>query len=320
MLLEKAREDEFMYPLITCAAMTGMRRSDVCTLRWEDVDLDSGMLSVKTHKTQKGIEIPIFLPLRKVLDAAGEEQSGYVWPEAAKMLKENRGKLTYRFKKIIVQTFSSEELRSNVDDSEIEMQGVAAIKETYPKGPRRDRMISVLRKYLAGDGIRKIEKALGVAKSTVSNDLHKIEALIGIKFMRFDPNASSIKENIARLTRVERKQGQRAASVWDWHALRTTWVTLALAGGVPETTVRIVTGHGTCELVLKHYFKPNREQLRDTLSNMLPEVLTGGKNEKDDTVDEMHILLTKLKNNRATGAGPENYEIKKKGVACVFLP
>ncbi len=38
---------------------------------------------------------------------------------------------------------------------------------------------------------------------------------------------------------------------------------------------RLVTGHKTVEIVMKHYFKPGREHLRAILSDKLPRVLTG---------------------------------------------
>lgn len=71
----------------------------------------------------------------------------------------------------------------------------------------------------------------------------------------------------------------RRGSTLDWHALRVTWVTLALSAGVPMEVARLVTGHKTVEVVLKHYFKPGREHLRAVLGDKLPDVLTGGKDE-----------------------------------------
>jgi len=51
------------------------------------------------------------------------------------------------------------------------------------------------------------------------------------RFMR-SGQEPSIKKAIARVTRAPREVGQKAASVRDWHALRTTFVTLALSAGV----------------------------------------------------------------------------------------
>ena len=79
---------------------------------------------------------------------------------------------------------------------------------------------------------------------------------------------------------VKKLEGRvRRAFTFDWHELRVTWVTLALSAGVPMEVARLVTGHKTVEVVLKHYFKPGREHLRAVLGDKLPDVLTGGKGE-----------------------------------------
>jgi integrase len=40
------RRDPRLAPLLMLAALTGMRRGELCALRWSDVDLDAGMLTV----------------------------------------------------------------------------------------------------------------------------------------------------------------------------------------------------------------------------------------------------------------------------------
>jgi hypothetical protein len=125
--------------------------------------------------------------------------------------------------------------------------------------------------------------------------------MIGKRFLR--AQADSVKHAIRKVSRVERKQGQRAASVRDWHALRATWVTLALAAGVPVELVRRVTGHATVEVVLKHYFRPDREQFKAALAGALPDVLTGGKPAKRlKPADELATLAGKLAAGTATDA------------------
>ena len=49
-----------------------------------------------------------------------------------------------------------------------------------------------------------------------------------------------------------------------------TWVTLALTAGVPMELVRRVTGHATADIVLKHYFRPGREEFRQALEAAMP--------------------------------------------------
>jgi hypothetical protein len=62
--------------------------------------------------------------------------------------------------------------------------------------------------------------------------------------------------------------------VRDFHSFRVTWVTLALTAGVPLELVQEVTGHKTTDIVLKHYFQPGREDLRQTLESAKPLLQT----------------------------------------------
>jgi hypothetical protein len=75
-------------------------------------------------------------------------------------------------------------------------------------------------------------------------------------------------------TAQERETGLLKASVRDFHALRTTWITLALMQGMPLELVQTVTGHATAEIVMQHYFKPQREQLREAMQKTLPGMLS----------------------------------------------
>jgi len=51
---------------------------------------------------------------------------------------------------------------------------------------------------------------------------------------------------------------------------------LALSAGVPMELVRRVTGHSTVEVVLKYYFRPDREAFRTALETSMPRLLTQG--------------------------------------------
>lgn len=73
---------------------------------------------------------------------------------------------------------------------------------------------------------------------------------------------------------AERVQGVRKASVRDFHSFRVTWITLALSAGVPLELVQRVTGHQTTNIVLKHYFQPDRENFRQALYNKMPDLMT----------------------------------------------
>ena len=44
--------------------------------------------------------------------------------------------------------------------------------------------------------------------------------------------------------------------------------------GMPLELVQTVTGHATAKIVMEHYFKPQREQLKTAMQNCLPGLLT----------------------------------------------
>lgn len=92
------------------------------------------------------------------------------------------------------------------------------------------------------------------------------------------------------LVRIKRKgNGLRQASVRDFHSFRVTWITLALSAGVPLELVRKVTGHATVDIVLKHYFQPGREGLRDALNKSMPKLLMNGKH-SDPKAEMVQII------------------------------
>jgi hypothetical protein len=64
--------------------------------------------------------------------------------------------------------------------------------------------------------------------------------------------------------------------------------------------VRRVTGHATVDVVLKHYFRPGREEFKAVLAKALPDVLTGGKPAQLSPADELAALAGKLAAGTAT--------------------
>jgi len=186
-----------------------------------------------------------------------------------------------------------------VPAEEIESEAAEAIRKAIPEGERQERMLDILSRYCAGASYRQIAKEAAYCKSTISGDLHAIQDMIGKQFLRIQ--GGNVKQAIRNATRVQRKHGSRAVSVRDWHSLRATWVTLALAAGVPVELVRRVTGHATVEVVLEHYFRPDRDQFKAALVGALPDVLTGGDMRKQlSPADELAALAAKVAAGSAT--------------------
>lgn len=93
---------------------------------------------------------------------------------------------------------------------------------------------------------------------------------------------------------VERKDGLKRASVRDWHSFRTTWITLALSAGVPLPLVQRVTGHRTVDVVMRHYFRPGREAMREAIERAMPKMLTGEmKAPAERAVDRLEKMTEK---------------------------
>ncbi len=91
-------------------------------------------------------------------------------------------------------------------------------------------------------------------------------------------------------TTATKEDSDRVFSVKDFHSLRTTWITIALTAGVPMELVRRVTGHSTVNIVLKHYFRPGREDFRHALESALPQTLTGETRKEKTPAEQLKEL------------------------------
>ncbi len=290
-LFNTARLEPFLFPLTVCAALTGMRIGDVCQLTWQSVDLRAGIIAVRTSKTGKGVEIPIFRPLQEVLQTAlaNKGESPYVWPDAAHMYKTNRYGITYRGKSLFARAFEDSsnktpERTQGIPDASDLAERVPHACEAVRKADfnpvKRDRILETLERYESGQSYREIEAETGRQRGQISEDLKEAERVSGLR-LRHGATTTSKRDikTLITATRQKRGKGEKmlSASLLGWHSLRGTWATLALSAGIPVETVKLVTGHGTANTVLKYYYNPQREHLRAVLGDKLPDVLTGGK-------------------------------------------
>lgn len=333
-LFETARPDPLLYPLTVAAACTGARIGDICLLQWHAVDLTEGFISVTTAKTGSFVEIPIFKPLREVLEAASAERGSslYVWPQAAAMYQKTIEKdgekitsrrygITYRGKSLFARAFASkEETPQDVPESgqiEADRPDLAKILPKVLEAVRgagfaqgkEARIVDTLTRYANGESYRAIEKATGRKRPIISQDLHDAElvsklrlrcGLIGTWGTR-KKSGRDIKTLITATRQTRSGSGVLSASLLGWHSLRGTFVTLALAAGVPIEDVRKITGHTLLETIRKFYNNPQREHLRAVLGDKLPGVLTGKPEPKaieakETTLDALAATLNKLSN------------------------
>ena len=95
--------DDFTYPIFAIGMNTAFREGDICTLRWEEVDLEQGWITRRIRKTRKAVRIPILPPLRAyLLQLRAQSGDGrYVLPEHARMYEANPTGITYRVRKFL---------------------------------------------------------------------------------------------------------------------------------------------------------------------------------------------------------------------------
>ncbi len=289
-LLQAARGDPFAYPLIVTAVSTGLRRGDVCRLQWESVNLNEGFISVKTAKTQAAVTVPIMSLFRRVLEgalSAREPGARFVFPDAARMIEENPDGVSYRIKKCFAAAFSgpqdaqeAQEVKPLADALGEVLEAVRGAEITESK---RAKLIDLLELYASGKSYREIEAERRISRGAISGLLHEAQRLSGIQFL---PDAGarmdSIKKQLKDTTRKARTVGRRDASKYDFHSLRTTFVTLALTGPEPMPREKLIalTGHSTVETAMRHYFKPEGKDFRKELEAAMPQSLSGRKHSK----------------------------------------
>jgi integrase len=316
-IMDAAKDDAFIRPILVTGICTAMRRGDCCLLAWPDVDLERRFITVKTSKTGQTVSIPIFpmlcdelkvvAPLR---EGSGRKREGYVFPEQAKMYLENPDGITWRVKKILAaalgETTEDEEGKKALP--ELSGDTVRKRGEEYigklEEGEKKARMAVVFDLYTKGKKVCEVATEAKVSKGSVSGYLNEIERAIGCRVVRGHGEGRSMRQRLKAdtgLLWVKRKGGQRRASVRDFHSLRVTWVTLALTAGVPLELVQKVTGHKTTDIVLKHYFQPGREAFRKALHAAMPKLLTNGqKSPKEEMREIIERLKTKtLKRDKA---------------------
>lgn len=307
-LYETARPDPFLYPLVVCAACTGMRIGDVCRLCWKSVDLRAGWVRVATSKTGAQIEVPIFDRLRHVLETALAErkESPYVWPSAARMYEDNLTGITYRGKVLFARAlFATQQdvperlaLASDcMTLADVLPQVSEAVLAADYSSAKRDRILDTITRYANGESYRDIQKATGRPRSVTSEDLAEAEEVSGYRFrMRAtDKHGADIK-TLIKGTRQKRGQGRLSASLFGWHNLRGTFVVLALDAGVPFETVTRCTGHTTAKTVRDHYYNPTREHTRQAMQKAGKQI--GGRQRpvlKAAKTDTLAILAAQLK-------------------------
>jgi len=293
-IADACAQDDFIRPVIVTGMCTAMRRGDCCLLKWDDVDLKQGFITVKTAKTGETVDIPIFPMLREELERARSagQGKGACFPEASAMYLTNPDGITRRVKQVIARALDPESAKAEADTLPalppvVVRSKVLACLRRLGNRARAERMQAVAEAYLDGQTFDQVMAATGCSRGSVSSYLNELERETGCQIVRVQRRALKTDG-----LQAERENGKRRASVRDFHSFRVTWITLALAAGVPLELVQRVTGHRTAEVVMKHYFRPGREDFRAAIFKAMPKMLADGG--QRSAKEEMRETITRM--------------------------
>ncbi len=300
-ILEAAKGDELMRPLITTALCTAMRRGDCALLQWSNVNLTDGFITVKTSKTGETVEIPIMPALQEELVRLPRGSDVYVFPTAATIYRQNPDGLNQRLRAVLARAgFVDADTATRVEhktpkpalpvlpQADVRQHGLEWIEGANMTAGKRTRLRTVFSLYMDGWSMPRLARELNVSKGTVSGHISEVAKAIGTAVVRGQP-ARPLPNLILGVTQAKNGDAQRCkrANLRGWHSFRTTFITLALSAGMPMELVRRVTGHTTVEVVLKHYFRPDREEYRKAMQAAMPKLLTNGSKTPQDEAREI---------------------------------
>ena len=285
-LLKAAKADPLVYDLIVCGLCTGARRGDVARLQWESVDLRKGTIEMTTQKTKKKVSIPILPRLREVFEARLAEKpkkEQHVFPEAQRIIDSKPAQLSYRIKRVFAIALSNgiedaklvkEDAPERVNLADVLPSVEKAIESSSYTESKRQKMIDLVRRYAQGETYRVIQRATSISRGGISALLHLAEKVSGQCFIIDKRPSFSVKRAIVDMTRESREHGSRAASVYDFHALRTSFITTAITGKIPVEIVKLITGHKLVDTIIEHYLKPKGIVYHELFMAAMPAALT----------------------------------------------
>ncbi|MBE7504417.1 MAG: hypothetical protein HS113_29820 [Verrucomicrobiales bacterium] len=200
------------------------------------------------------------------------------------MYRTNPDGITWRVKQVLARALAGgavEAVPRAVED--VRAVGLAHITRLGDTA-KAAKMRAVFTAYMDGQTLDQVMAVTGCSRGSVSGYLNEIERSTGCSVAR--GNRRALKTDGLQ---AERENGKRRASVRDFHSFRVTWITLALAAGVPLELVQRVTGHRTVEVVMKHYFRPGREDFRAAIFKAMPKMLADGG--QQSVKDQMRAIL-----------------------------
>lgn len=72
---------KYLKPIVICALTTGLRKSNILNLKWENINFEYGYIEIlkQENKGKKEIKLPLSKKFKKELEKIGIKESGYVF-------------------------------------------------------------------------------------------------------------------------------------------------------------------------------------------------------------------------------------------------
>lgn len=298
-LYDVSRSDEFFYPLIVCAACTGMRIGDVCNLKWASVDLKNRVIDAITSKTGTPITLPIFERLLPILELANtESHNEFVFPKAAEMYNgKKRTRIIRGVKPYFARAVFGDQAKA-IEDAQIEGEPLEKkspeevlqmIDKANWAEQKRTRVHEIFERFSNGEKIKDIAAAMSLNKGMVSDYLKNVEKLTGETYRPQAKRRSlkcKSKRELTELTRKDREIGQYSGSLYGWHSLRASFVIIALEHGVPDADVKKIVGHTDLNTTLRKYHHPTKAHTIERLHRIEKQMTDGTRNTAKPAIAE----------------------------------
>ena len=115
--------------LVMVGLFTGLRKGDICTLHWSEIDMDNRMINKTQSKTGTKVKIPIALPLYKYLKSI-PEKTGMVCKPAYKMYRGNEAGMSTMFKTFL-NSLLIQSTHKNSAGRNVSIKDIHSLRHTF---------------------------------------------------------------------------------------------------------------------------------------------------------------------------------------------
>lgn len=147
-----------------CLYTGGQRLGDIATMKWEQINLDGGLISMRTEKTKRRMNKPLIAPLKKIMEGRMEGRiNEFVFPLAAMKHAQaggKSGKLSQEFTDLLRQhgVIAPKTEERNGDRRQLAEKSFHSLRATAVTVLRLAGVPADLCRYIVGHDSEEIER------------------------------------------------------------------------------------------------------------------------------------------------------------------